>query len=155
MKAIIFALFLLSPGFAGSTLAQTASNAYPRNPPPPPNPRVVELEMALNQVQHEQQAVYQQFQMTQELRRNDIQENFPQAIQTPNSTMQAPYATGGLKDNPPLSYDDNVRLQRERQERIEQYTRDLKRYYARYAELGEQKRALLDQLIELTRAPAQ
>lgn len=69
--------------------------------------------------------------------------------------MQAPYATGGLKDNPPLSYDDNVRLQRERQERIEQYTRDLKRYYARYAELGEQKRALLDQLIELTRAPAQ
>ena len=154
MKAIIFALFLLSSGFAGSTLAQTAANAYPRNPPPPPNPRVVELEMALNQVQQEQQAVYQQFQMTQELRRNDIQENFPQAIQAPNSTMQ-PYASGGLKDNPPLSYDDNVRLQRERQERIEQYTRDLKRYYARYAELGEQKRALLDQLIELTRAPAQ
>ena len=155
MKAIIFALFLLSPGFAGLTLAQTASNAYPRNPPPPPNPRVVELEMALNQVQQEQQAVYQQFQMTQELRRNDIQENFPQAIQTPNSTMQAPYATGGLKDNPPLSYDDNVQLQRERQERIEQYTRDLKRYYARYAELGEQKRVLLDQLMELTRTPAQ
>ena len=153
MKALIFALFLLSSGFAGSTLAQTASNAYPRNPPP--NPRVVELEMALNQVQQEQQAVYQQFQMTQELRRNDIQENFPQSIQTPNSTMQAPYATGGLKDNPPLSYDDNVRLQRERQERIEQYTRDLKRFYARYAELGEQKRALLDQLVEITKAPAQ
>ena len=69
----------------------------------------------------------------------------------------APYATGGLKDNPPQSYDDVVRLQRERQERIEQYTRDLKRFYARYAELGEQKRVLLDQLMELTKAsgPAQ
>ncbi|MEP6605606.1 MAG: hypothetical protein ABJA60_05765 [Nitrosospira sp.] len=157
MKPIVFALFLLSSSLAGPALAQTASNAYSKSLSSLPNPRVVELEMALNQVQQEQQAVYQQFQMTQELRRNDLQENFPQAIQTPNSTMQAPYATGGLKDNPPQSYDDVVRLQRERQERIEQYTRDLKRFYARYAELGEQKRVLLDQLIELTKVagPAQ
>lgn len=154
MKLLVFALFLLSSGLAGSALAQTASSAYPKNPPSLPNPRVVELEMALNQVQQEQQAVYQQFQMTQELRRNDLQENYPQAIQTPNSTMQAPYATGGLKDNPPQSYDDNVRMMRERQERIEQYTRDLKKFHARYAELGEQKRVLLEQLMELTRAAA-
>ena len=73
----------------------------------------------------------------------------------PSSTVQYPYAMGGLKDNAPVSYDDTVRLQRERQERIEQYTRDLKRFYARYAELGEQKRVLLDQLMELTKAPAQ
>jgi hypothetical protein len=151
MKPIIFILFLLSSSLVGSALAQTGSNAYARNPPPPPNPRVVELEMALNQVQQEQHAVYQQFQMTQELRRNDLQENFPQAIQIPNSMMQAPYTTGGLSGNPPPSYDDVVRLQRERQERIEQYTRDLKRFYARYAELGEQKKALLDQLIELSK----
>jgi hypothetical protein len=109
----------------------------------------------LNQVQQEQQAVYQQFQMTQELRRNDIQENFPQAIQTPSSTVQYPYAMGGLKDNAPVSYDDTVRLQRERQERIEQYTRDLNRLYSRYAELAEQKKVLLNQLMELTKAPAQ
>ena len=147
MKPIILALLVISSGLAGLALAQTAPSL------PKQDPRIAQLEMALNQVQQEQQAVYQQFQMTQELRRNDIQENFPQSIQTPNSTMQAPYAMGGLKDNPPLSYDDNVRLQRERQERIEQYTRDLKRFYARYAEFGEQKRVLLDQLMELTREP--
>ena len=151
MKPIILALFLLGSSLAGSALAQTASNPYSKTPPPVANPRVAQLEMALNQVQQEQQAVYQQFQMTQELRRNEIQENYPQAIQTPNSMMQAPYAMGGLKDNPPQSYDDNVRIQRERQERIEQYTRDLNRFYSRYAELGEQKRVLLDQLMELTK----
>lgn len=156
MKPIILVLFLLGSSLAGPALAQTASNPYPKTTPPitiPPttNPRVAELEMALNQVQQEQQAVYQQFQMTQELRRNEIQENYPQAIQTPNSTMQAPYTMGGLKDNPPQSYDDNVRMQRERQERIEQYARDLNRLYSRYAELGEQKRVLLDQLMELTK----
>ena len=151
MKPIMLALFLLGSSLAGSVLAQTASNPYPKAPPPVANPRMAQLEMALNHVQQEQQAVYQQFQMTQELRRNEIQENYPQAIQTPNSMMQAPYAMGGLKDNPPQSYDDNVRIQRERQERIEQYTRDLNRLYSRYAELGEQKRALLDQLLELTK----
>lgn len=151
MKPIILALFLLGSSLAGFVLAQTAASPYPKTAPPIPNPRTAQLEMALNHVQQEQQAVYQQFQMTQELRRNEIQENYPQAIQTPNLMMQAPYAMGGLKDNPPQSYDDNVRLQRERQERIEHYTRDLNRLYTRYAELGEQKRVLLDQLMELTK----
>ena len=54
-------------------------------------------------------------------------------------------------DNPPQSYDENVRSQRERQERIQQYTRDINRLYSRYNELGEQKRVLMDQLMELTR----
>ena len=150
MKPIILALFLFGSSLS-SALAQTASNPYPKVPPPIPNPRVAQLEMALSHVQQEQQAVYQQFQMTQELRRNEIQENSPLAIQTPDAMMQAPYAMGGLKDNPPQSYDDNVRLRRERQERIEQYTRDLNRLYSRYAELGEQKRVLLDHLMELTK----
>lgn len=151
MKPIILALFLLGSGLGDSALAQIVSNPYPKIPSPVPNPRMAQLETALNHVQQEQQAVYQQFQMTQELRRNEIQENYPQAIQTPHSMMQAPYAMGGLKDNPPQSYDDNVRMQRERQERIEQYTRDLNRLYSRYAELGEQKRVLLDQLMELAK----
>ncbi|MEP7072741.1 MAG: hypothetical protein ABI727_01060 [Nitrosospira sp.] len=149
MKPIILALLVLSSGLAGLVLAQTAPSL------PQQDPRIAQLELALNQVQQEQQAVYQQFQMTQELRRNDIQENFPQAIQTPSSTVQYPYAMGGLRDNAPVSYDDTVRLQRERQERIEQYTRDLNRLYSRYTELAEQKKVLLNQLMELTKAPAQ
>jgi hypothetical protein len=160
MKSMTFAVFLLSAGLAGSAFAQGIS--YPKDAHPargpmasqPVDPRIAQLEMALNQVDQERQAVYQQFQMTQELRRNEIQENNPQVIQGANTTSLMPYATGGLKDNPPISYDDQVRVLRERQERIQQYGQDLNRLYSRYTELGEQRRALFDQLMELARSGA-
>ncbi|MGH8761961.1 MAG: hypothetical protein ACREUR_01875, partial [Nitrosospira sp.] len=101
----------------------------------------------LSKVQQEQQSVYQQFQLTQELRRNEIQEDHPFIV-------QGSAGMGGVRDAPPINYDDNIRLQRERQERIQQYTRDLNDLYSRYSELGEQKKSLLGQLMELTKAPA-
>jgi hypothetical protein len=101
----------------------------------------------LNQAQ---QSVYQQFQMVQELRRNETQVNPPQAVLN-TSPSDAPYSMGGANSNPSLSYDENVRLQRERQERIQQYTRDLNDLYSRYSELEEQKRAVLGQLMELAK----
>jgi hypothetical protein len=137
MKPVILALLLLFSGVTGPVYTQTAPGSSTK-----PDPGMAELEMALNHLSQEQQAVYQQFQMIQELRRNEIQDSQPLAVQG--------YLTmGGVKDAPPASYDDNVRLQRERTERIQQYTRDLNQLYARYAELGNQKRALLDQLTEL------
>jgi hypothetical protein len=45
-------------------------------------------------------------------------------------TAQGYLTMGGVKGAPPTNYDDNIRLQRERTERIQQYTRDLKRLYA-------------------------
>lgn len=136
MKPIILALLLFS-GVTGPVYAQAAPGSSTE-----PDPRLAQLEMALNHLSQEQQAVYQQFQMIQELRRNEIQDSQP-------LTAQGYLAMGGVKDVPPASYDDNIRLQRERTERIQQYTRDLNQLYARYAELGNQKRALLDQLTEL------
>lgn len=150
MKTIIFALFLLSSSLATSALAQTVPGPYLKTPYSAPDPRVAQLETALNQVQQEQQVLYQQFQMMQELRQNEIRESFPQGTQAP-SIAQSPYATSGLINNPPQSYDENVRSQRERQERIQQYTRDINRLYSRYNELDEQRRGLIDQLMELTR----
>ena len=76
MKAIILTLFLLSSSLAGSVLAQTAPSADPQ-----PDPRIAQLETVLNRVQQEQQSVYQEFQMTQELRRNEIQEGHPLIVQ--------------------------------------------------------------------------
>jgi len=134
---IILALLLLFSGVTGPVYAQLASGSGTR-----PDPRLAQLEMALNHLGQEQQAVYQQFQMIQELRRNEIQDSQP-------LTAQGYLTMGGVKEAPPASYDDNIRLQRERTERIQQYTRDLNQLYARYAELGNQKRALLDQLTEL------
>jgi hypothetical protein len=160
MKHAAFILFLLGACLADSAFAQ--NDAYPKDARPargtaaaqPADPRIAQLEMALNQLDQERQAVYQQFQMTQELRRNEIQENNPQVIQGANTTSLMPYATGGLKDNAPVSYDDQVRALRERQERIQQYSQDLNRLYSRYAELGEQRRALFDQLMELAKSAA-
>jgi hypothetical protein len=139
MKAIILSLLLLSLGLPGAVLSQASLRIDPQR-----DPRVEQLETVLNKVQEEQQSVYQQFQMTQELRRNEIQEGNPLIVQ--GSTDM-----GGVRNAPPTNYDDNIRLQRERQERVQQYTRDLNSLYARYSELGEQKRALIDRLMEITR----
>ena len=141
MKLIILALLLVFSGVTGPVYAQATPSAA-RKQDVKPDPRMTELEMALNHLTQEQQAVYQQFQMIQELRRNEIQDSQPLAVQG-YQTM------GGVRDAPPINYDENIRLQRERTERIQQYTRDLNQLYARYAELGNQKRALLDQLTEL------
>jgi len=153
MRHLIIALFLLTSNLAGSALAQPALNPDSKASNPAPDPEMARLEAVLNHVNQEQRAVYQQFQMTQELRRNEMQEGYP-SMQAPSTIVQGFYVAGGLKDNPPQSYDDNVRLLRERQERIQQYTQDLDRLYARYAELGEQKKVLLDQLMELARTQA-
>ncbi|SOD41973.1 hypothetical protein [Nitrosovibrio sp. Nv4] len=141
MEIKILAVFLLSSSLMGSVLAQTSVSIGPK-----PDPQVAQLEMALNRLNQEQQSVYQQFQMIQDLRRNEIQDGHPLIV-------QGPPAMGGVKDAPPTNYDDNIRLQRERQERIQKYTDDLNRLYSRYAELGEQKKTLLDQIMELSKAP--
>jgi hypothetical protein len=142
MKPIILALLLIFSGVAGSVLAQ-AGRSPGAISAPKPDPRLVQLEMALNHLTQEQQAVYQQFQMIQELRRSEIQDI--------NPIIMGPPAMGGVKEGPPPSYDDTVRLQQERRERIEQYDRDLNQLYLRYAELGNQKKILLDQMTELAR----
>jgi hypothetical protein len=135
VKPAMFAVFVFSCCLTGMLMAQGAPSTERKV-----DPRITQLEMALNHVSQEQQSVYQQFQMLQELRRNEIQDS--------NPLVQG---MGGVKDMPPISYDDSIAQQRERKERFNQHTRDLDRLYARYAELGEQKKVILDQLRELAK----
>ena len=137
MKPAIFAVFVFSCCLTGMVMAQGAAPNMDRKV----DPRVTQLEMALNHVSQEQQSVYQQFQMLQELRRNETQD----------ANMLVTQDMGGVKDMPPISYDDSIQLQRERKERFQQQSRELDRLYARYAELGEQKKVILDQLRELAK----
>ena len=137
-KAFILALFLLA-GLTAPALAQTGLDTDAAIAA-----RVVQLEKMLNHINQEQQAVYQQFQMVQELRRNEIQESNP-------LVMQGPAFMGGVKNAPPVNYDDNIRLQQQHEARIRQYGDDLDRLYARHAALGEQKKSLIDELIALSR----
>ncbi|HTO43048.1 MAG TPA: hypothetical protein VML56_03145 [Burkholderiales bacterium] len=95
------------------------------------------LQTQLDQLQHLQQSVYQQFQMIQELRRTEIDAQYPQVIQN-----SPDYAMG----NSPPNYDDVVRQRAERDNRIKQYTDDLNRLYAQYQDLESQKRSLVDRL---------
>lgn len=123
MRLLLLILFL----FSAQAFAET-------------DPRLVELEIAYNRLHQEQQSLYQQFQMTQELRRMALQEN----------PAYVPGASGvGMESTPGLDYEENVRRQRERQERLQGYERDIAQTYARYLELGAQKRRLLDQIIGL------
>lgn len=134
MKAAL--LLILSLLTASPALAQTQAL---------PDPRLTALEAALNRVQLEQQSVYQQFLMAQELRRNELQEQ-----STPVVTQSYPIGRDNLR---PIDYDENVRLQKERAERLQRYDRDIAKAYARHQELGQQKKALLDQIMELSQQP--
>ena len=99
-----------------------------------------QLDAALNRIQQAQQGIYQQFQMVQELRRAELARLDPFAPQ-PNVGI-AP---------PPQDYNELQRQREERENRIKERTAELDRLYARYQELEEQKRPLLERMGELGR----
>ena len=85
------------------------------------------IQAQLNVIQQQQQSLYQQFQMIQELQR--------QALQQGEKTL--------------INYDDAVRSRQEREGRIGQYSSDLNESYARYRAREEQKAPLLQRLNQL------
>jgi len=99
-----------------------------------------QLDAALSRIQQAQQGVYQQFQMVQELRRAELARPDP----------FAPQANIGIAP-PPQDYNELQRLREERENRIKNLTSELERLYARYQELEEQKRPLLERMAELGR----
>jgi hypothetical protein len=94
-----------------------------------------QLEAELNGVRQEQQSVYQNYQMTKELRLTEVQES------------SQPY--GASINTPPPNYDDVMREQLEREQRIQQYSDELKSLSERYLDLEEERKALLEQIREL------
>jgi len=99
------------------------------------------VESALTRISQEQQSVYQQFQMVQELRRSDQAQMQPLQSYTPPAT--------------PPNYDDVKREEEARAARVKQYQYELDRLYARYRELEEQKKPLLDELSALAQRRSQ
>jgi septal ring factor EnvC (AmiA/AmiB activator) len=97
------------------------------------------IEATLGRISQAQQSVYQQFQMVQELRRTELVRPDP----------FAPQANVGIAP-PPQDYNELQRQREARENRIKELTSELDRLYARYQELEEQKRALLERLSELS-----
>jgi hypothetical protein len=131
MKQILFFLLLIASGWASAeTNAQDKLN---------------QLEAELTDVRQEQQSIYQNFQLTKDLRLMEVQEGIP-------PTSGYPYGKdiyGTDINTPPPNYDDVVRAQMEREQRIQHYTDELKGLSARYLELEEQRKELLEQIREL------
>ena len=111
-----------------------------------PNPRLLELQTEYNQVHQEQQSMYQQFEMVQELRRNELRERLPPAIQ--GYSALGSNADGEVS----IDFNENARRQHEKQERLQAYDREISQTHARYMELAARKKALLDQINELAKA---
>jgi len=100
------------------------------------------VERAISHIQQEQQSAYQEFGMVQELRRSLMQQTTP----------PAPPAVSGVDGDLP-SYDEQARQRRQVEEQLQRYAVELERLYARYRELDEQKRSLLDRMNELSQSP--
>lgn len=96
------------------------------------------VEASLNRLSQEQMAVYQQFQMVQEMRRSEER----------LAVQRLPiYRLSTLA--PPPSVDDLQRDEDARTQRMNELQAEGDRLYARYRELEEQKRPLLDTLSTL------
>ena len=99
-----------------------------------------QLQASIAALQQEQQSLYQQFQMTQELRRTETQDLNPGVVQ--NSPVYD-------INSPQTSYEDQERAKQDRLDRIQKYTQDLNSMYARYRALEDQKTALRARIDEL------
>jgi len=97
------------------------------------------LSLAIGQLQQAQQSMFQQFQMVQELRRAEL---------APVPGGPPAYGIGP----PPGNYEDLERQRDERERRLKDLDAEMQRLYARYRELEEEKRPLLEQMNELTRS---
>lgn len=100
--------------------------------------QINQLEKALMRVQQDAQATHQQFLMIQELRRNEMLGSPLESL--PDTTVES---------TPIPKYEEMMRRQRERKNRVEQYTADLDRLYARFKALEEERQMLMDQLNQL------
>jgi hypothetical protein len=96
------------------------------------------LQDTLNNINQEQLAIYQQFQMIQELRRRD--------------TEAARLPTVGQRVGPPGNYDDVVAEQKAQFERDARYSRQLDELYSRHRDLDRERRSIMESMQKLRQA---
>jgi phage host-nuclease inhibitor protein Gam len=99
---------------------------------------IQELYAAVSALNQEQQSLYQQFQMLQEVRRTNDREFFNSQVRPLQLTTEIP------------KYDEVGDAQREVVRRAEELTRQSDQLYAQYNELGARKALLQQRILELT-----
>jgi len=104
--------------------------------------QILQLEKTLMRVQQEAQAVHQQFLMTQELRRNTIQGS--PIADLPGATIQS---------TPIPKYEEMMRRQQEKKDRVEQLTNELDRLYTQFNDLNDERQSIMEQIKRLEQQP--
>jgi hypothetical protein len=123
MGLIVFILLLVTPVLSWADRSTDVSA------------QILRLESELVRVQQDLQATFQQFQMIQELRRNETQSAPATAIsRTPDISVPVP------------KYDDMVENIRHKDTRIKQYTAELDDLYVYYKDLEEKRRSLVAEI---------
>ncbi|SCZ85966.1 hypothetical protein [Nitrosomonas mobilis] len=102
--------------------------------------QIQEVEVALSMLQQEQQNLFQQFQMLQELRRQELLQENSIIVQ-----QNQPPVTG----NATLNYDEVQKRERERLARIKDYTARLSEIHERYQEIDRERQVLIGELAAL------
>ncbi|WP_300086081.1 hypothetical protein [uncultured Nitrosomonas sp.] len=94
------------------------------------------LEAAILQQQQEEQILFQQFQMLQELRRHEITQ----------INQVLPSGSDITINGEAPKYEDPAKQRKEQADRIQRYTNELNELYTRYQEAENERRALIEQL---------
>jgi len=118
---LIFALLVLSFGAAADDRTE-----------------LQELHAAVNALNQEQQALFQQFQMLQELRRANDQAAYAAQLRPAQSTSEVP------------NYADSVQAQKDLARQGEDLAQQANQIYAQYKEIGDRKTQLRQRILELT-----
>jgi hypothetical protein len=95
------------------------------------------LYAAVNALNQEQQAVFQQFGMLQELRRANDRTYSANQLPTPRPNMEVP------------NYDDLIQYQREVARRGEELARQSDQLYAQFSEIAARKAQLMQRIFSL------
>lgn len=96
------------------------------------------LYAAVTVLNQEQQAVYQQFQMLQELRRTNDRALYSSQLRPPQYTADVP------------NYSDIIQAQRDTVRRGDDLALQAEQLYGQYAEIGAKKTLLQQRILELT-----
>ena len=96
------------------------------------------LHAAVSALNQEQQALFQQFQMLQELRRANDRAFYAGQLRPPQSTTEVP------------NYADVVQAQKDVSRRGEELAQQTDQIYAQFSEIGAKKALLQQRILELT-----
>lgn len=127
-------LFIISIFVASLAFAEMDIKKVP-TPNEIKSAEILRLEGNMARLSQESQAAYQQFLMTQELRRNELA--------TPVDPM--PFNPTG-KSVPVPNYEDMIQRRKDKDERLNKYNQDLDQLYSRYKSLEMERDEILQKI---------